>query len=197
MPHPATSSTFAIHGASRTASTPGNRQKLSGEPYFGRSALRQIAISASIARLPITTMLGADVRNDTAGYASCVTRGDRSGRTTLARNAIHRPSTRSGCRPLRAKSTHHEPRQQPRLCGEPPSVSFLVREDRSSLGAIPRAQCRACPSRARTAAYREIVAAAEFEASTCARLDYTQFVWWRGIRGKYLDDLGSTRGSRI
>jgi hypothetical protein len=53
---------------------------------------------------------------------------------------------------------------------------------RSWFGKIDHLQVRslgpnagACPSRARTATYREIVAAAEFEASTCAALDYTQF----------------------
>jgi hypothetical protein len=74
----------------------------------------------------LTTTLAADVWEDIAGYALCANRQDHIGRSTLARNGIHRRSGSSGCTLLRAKANHREPRQQPRLSDEAPNVLFPV-----------------------------------------------------------------------
>jgi hypothetical protein len=96
-------------------------KRLPGEPPGGLRA------TAS----PTTTLV-ADVRDDIVGYALCANREVQIGRSTLARNGIHRRSASSGCTPLGMKANHREPRQQPRLYDEAPNASFPVVANRRS-----------------------------------------------------------------
>ena len=92
----------------------------------------------------LTTTLAADVQHDIAGYALCANREDHIGRSTLARNEIHRRSASSGCTPLGAKANHREPQQQPRLYDEAPNVSFPVVANRRSSAVNRPARSRSC-----------------------------------------------------